>query len=77
MTDLGDQNLRLLEQAKKHATKIAFDASLPEGSAPGEASVEVGVDAKKGRFDLGLSAWVKRKFMRGGTSAGIKGEVKF
>lgn len=77
MTDLGDQNLRLAEQARKHATKIAFDASLPEGDAPGEANVEVGVEAKKGRFDFGIAAFFKRKFQRGGTSAGVKGEIKF
>ena len=75
--DLGEQNLTLLEQGRKAATKIAFDASLPEGSAPGEATVEVGTEIKKGRFDLGIAAWVKRKFMRGGTSAGVRGEIKF
>ena len=77
MRDLGEQNLTLLEQGRKAATKIAFDASLPEGGAPAEANVSVGTEVTKGRFSLGVAAWFRRKFMHDGNSAGLKGEIKF
>lgn len=61
----------------KRTTTIGFEAEKAEGGAPAEATVTVGTEGSTSRFDWGVGAWVKRKFQRGGTSAGVKGEIKF
>lgn len=76
MADLGDQNLRLADQARKHATTIALQATKAEGQ-PADAKVSIGTEIHKKRFDLGFTAWVKRVFKRDGTSAGVDAKIEF
>lgn len=64
------------EEAEKHTT-IDVDASKAEGDSPAEATVTIGTGGEKGRVEWGVAAWVRRKFQPGGTSAGVKGEIKF
>jgi hypothetical protein len=75
--DLGEQNLTLLEQGKKKATTIAIEGGLPEGGAPGEVTTSITTEKDAGKITWSVGAWFKRKFQRGGTSAGVKGEIKF
>lgn len=76
MRDLGEQNLTLLDQGRKAATTMALEASKPEGQ-PGEVTASVGTEIERPRWSLSVAAWFKRKFTHGGTSAGVKGEMKF
>lgn len=64
------------QEAQRHTT-VDVEASLPEGGAPAEATVTVGTAGSTRWFDWGASAWFRRKFQRGGSSAGVKGEIKF
>lgn len=60
-----------------HHTTVGFDASLPAGGAPADATITVGTSGSTKWFDFGVSAWVKRQFTRKGTSAGVSGTIEF
>lgn len=63
--------------AKEAGTTVALEASKAEGAEPAEATVTVETSGRWRKLVWGAGVWVKRKFTRGGTSAGVKGEIKF
>lgn len=60
---------------EKHTT-IGFEGSKTEGGEP-EIMVSVDHERQGEKVSVGFGAWFKRKFMRGGSSAGVKGQIKF
>ncbi len=64
------------QESEKHNT-LGFEASKAEGGEPAEATVTLSTAGSTTWFDWGVGAWVRRKFQRGGTSTGVKGEIKF
>lgn len=63
-------------EAEKHTT-IALEGSKAEGGQPAEATISVDTEHDSGRVTWGIGAWFKRKFQRGGSSAGVKGKIEF
>jgi hypothetical protein len=64
------------QEAEKHNT-IDFEATKAGGGVPAEATVTLGTSGSSKWFDWGVGAWVRRKCQPGGTSVGVKGEIKF
>lgn len=58
-------------EAEKHTT-VAVEGTLADGVT---GSITTGGETERVAWSVG--AWVKRTFQRGGTSAGVKGEIKF
>lgn len=62
--------------AKEAGTTIAVEAEKPQGQN-GEVAASVTHAGETEKASWGFTAWVKRRFQKGGTSAGVKGEVRF
>lgn len=62
--------------ANEAGTTIGLEASKPEGQT-GEVTASVTHAGETAKASWGITAWFKRKFQRGGSSAGLRGEVKF
>lgn len=67
---------KFAKEEAKRTTTLGFEAEKAEGGTP-SATVTVGTAGSNSWFDWGVAGWVKRQFKRGGTSAGVKGEVRF
>lgn len=67
---------RLAKAEAARTTTIGLEAQKPEGG-PAEATVTLGTAGSTRWFDWGAAGWIRRKFQRGGTSTGVKGEIKF
>lgn len=69
-----DTGERLAQEA---GTTVALEASKAEGAAPAEATVSIETAGRWRKLVWGAGVWVKRKFTRGGTSAGVTGKIEF
>jgi hypothetical protein len=65
------------EEAEKPHTTVGVAGALPEGNQPAEATVSVTSEHDGDKVSWSVTGWFKRKFMRGGSSAGVSGEIKF
>jgi hypothetical protein len=63
------------QEAERHTTLGIEATKAVDG--PAEATVTLSTAGSTSWFDWGVGAWVRRKFQRGGTSGGVKGEIKF
>ncbi len=66
-----------LAKAAATSTTIAVEGELPRPGAPGEVTTSIATAHEGERMSWRLTAWFKRKFQRGGSSGGLKGEVEF
>lgn len=74
----------ILESGKKFAqaegekhTTVGIDGALPGDGKPGEATVSVTSEHDGDKVSWSVGAWFRRVFTRGGSSAGVKGQIKF
>ena len=65
------------EAALEPHTKIGIEGNLPEGGGAGDATISITEHGETDRIAWSFGGWVKRVFKRGGTSAGVKGEIDF
>ena len=68
---------KLAKAEAEKATTIALEGSKAEGGEPADVTVSIDTAGSSRWFAWGVGAWVRRKFQRGGTSGGVKGEIKF
>jgi hypothetical protein len=69
------RNTSILKSGEKFTT-IAVEAEKPQGGT-GSAGASITTGGSTEKVAWSLSAWVKRKFQRAGTSAGVNAEIKF
>lgn len=74
---IGASGDKLAKAEAEKSTTIGIEAAKAEGGSPAETTISVDSRHDTGRVSWGIGAWFKRKFTRGGTSAGVKGEIKF
>lgn len=67
-----DSGNALAKAEAQKSTTIAVEGSKDEGAT---VSLTTAHEGKK--VSWAVTAWVKRMFGRGGTSGGLRGEVKF
>lgn len=65
------------EATREPHTKIGVEGTLPQGGAPADATISITTHGETERVAWSFGGWVKRKFQRDGTSAGVKGEIDF
>ncbi len=68
---------KFAKEEATRATTLGVEGQLPGSGAPGEVTTTIATSGSTKWFDWMGGAWIKRKFQRGGTSAGVKGEIKF
>ena len=63
---------RQIDAEDKHENRVTLEGSKADGVTVGFDSVHEGE-----KVSWSIGAWFRRKFQRGGTEVGAKGEVKF
>ena len=70
------EGAKAADEQKHHSTSVTFAGDKPQ-DGPGSVTIGVKHEHQGEHVTVSAEGWFRRVFRPGGSSAGVKGEVKF